>query len=341
MYYRILTADECVREDEKQVRKDKDTGLTLVSRITLPESDDSLINKVIFASDGTLYRYDIVGKPKLIGKTKRSINSLFRMQCRRTLSINSQHTWRAHKLSELGRTDSIGYGVTLLGFKSYLRIDKENSTAYPYRLKAARKRNMPLTIVFPSAGATGRDNIKTLFDTLLALPSLVRIGANILVPQPYRSVNEGKSFDEAKAEMLRYINSIIALIDHVAKETDSDCNRIYLIGASLGGCCVWQALRSSPEKFACAIPLMGTSFEYMESGNCDCTSLKDIPIWMAHAENDGIVPIAHDDYTAKRLTELNGNFRYTRTPKYGHFLASRFLLKEKWLDWMLQQHKNI
>lgn len=340
MYYRVLTADEPAHADENFVRKDEATGLTLVSRKVLPASDDALINKVILASDGALYRYDTCGKPQLIGKTKRSVNALFRAQCRRTSAINGQCAWRARKLAEAANTASVGYGTRLFGFGSYLHIDKENFTAYPYRLKSARKANMPLAIVFPSAGATGSDNVKTLFDALLILPALTRKGANVLVPQPYRSVNEGRSFDEAKAEMSRYIESVIALIDRVAEETGADRSRIYLIGASLGGCCVWRALRTAPDKFACALPLMGTAYEFMESGDCDCASLKDVPIWMAHAANDGIVSVAHDDHVAKKLTELNADFRYTRTEKFGHFLATRFLLKEKWCDWVFEQTKR-
>lgn len=199
---------------------------------------------------------------------------------------------------------------------------------------------MPLVVVFPSAGATGSDNVKTLFDTIIMLPALARRKVNILIPQPYRSINEGRSFDEAKTEMARYIDSVIALIDGVAEETNADRARIYLIGASLGGFCVWRALRTAPEKFACALPLMGSAFEFMESGDCECASIKDVPIWIAHAANDGIVSIAHDDLAAKKLTELNASFRYTRSEKYGHFLASRFLIKEKWCDWMFRQRKH-
>lgn len=86
--------------------------------------------------------------------------------------------------------------------------------------------------------------------------------------------------------------------------------------------------------------LFRSAFEFMESGDCECASIKDVPIWIAHAANDGIVSIAHDDLAAKKLTELNANFRYTRSETYGHFLASRFLFKEKWCDWMFQQNKD-
>ena len=377
MYYRILSADENVRADERFVKKDADTGITLVSRDTLPASEDGLQNKIVFDADGTLYRYDICGKPQIIGKTQKSINSIFRSQCHRTSAINEQSAWRTRKLSEVERTASVRYGTTPFGFASYLRIDKENLTAYPYRLKKSRKANMPLVygttpfgfasylridkenltaypyrlkksrkanmplvVVFPSAGATGSDNVKTLFDTIIMLPALARRKANILIPQPYRSINEGRSFDEAKTEMARYIDSVIALIDGVAEETNADRTRIYLIGVSLGGFCVWRALRTAPEKFACALPLMGSAFEFMESGDCECASIKDVPIWIAHAANDGIVSIAHDDLAAKKLTELNASFRYTRSEKYGHFLAARFLLKEKWCDWMFRQRKH-
>ena len=94
MYYRILSADENVRADEWFVKKDADTGITLVSRDTLPASDDGLENKIVFDADGTLYRYDICGKPQIIGKTQKSIKSIFRSQCRRTSAINEQSAWQ-------------------------------------------------------------------------------------------------------------------------------------------------------------------------------------------------------------------------------------------------------
>ena len=68
MYYRVLTADEPAHADENFVRKDEATGLTLVSREELPASDDALINKVILASDGALYRYDTCGKLNSSGR---------------------------------------------------------------------------------------------------------------------------------------------------------------------------------------------------------------------------------------------------------------------------------
>ena len=73
MYYRILSADENVRADEKLVKTDTVTGTALVSRDTLPASDDGLQNKIVFDADGTLYRYDICGKPQIIGKTQNEI----------------------------------------------------------------------------------------------------------------------------------------------------------------------------------------------------------------------------------------------------------------------------
>ena len=50
MYYRILSADENVRADEKLVKTDTVTGTALVSRDTLPEADEALRNKFVFDS---------------------------------------------------------------------------------------------------------------------------------------------------------------------------------------------------------------------------------------------------------------------------------------------------
>lgn len=94
MFYRILPADDSVRADEKLVKTDTVTGTALVSRDTLPEADEALRNKIVFDADGTLYRYDICGKPQIIGKTQKSIKSIFRSQCRRTSAINEQSSWR-------------------------------------------------------------------------------------------------------------------------------------------------------------------------------------------------------------------------------------------------------
>lgn len=138
---------------------------------------------------------------------------------------------------------------------------------------------MPLAVIFPSVGATGSDNIKTLFDTLFIFPSLARRNAKILVTQPHRLINEGRSFDEAKAEMERYIDSGIDFIDRVAGKTHADRSRIYFLGVSVGGCCVWRALSSAPDKFACAVPLTGTPFEFLERGHCGAP-FKNVPIWM-------------------------------------------------------------
>ena len=94
MYYRILSVDENVRAGEKLVKTDTVTGTALVSRDTLPEADEALRNKFVFDADGTLYRYDICGKPQIIGKTQKSIKSIFRSQCRRTSAINEQSSCR-------------------------------------------------------------------------------------------------------------------------------------------------------------------------------------------------------------------------------------------------------
>lgn len=109
MFYRILSADDSVRADEKLVKTDTVTGTALVSRDTLPEADEALRNKIVFDADGTLYRYDICGKPQIIGKTQKSIKSIFRSQCRRTSAINEQSAWQTRKLSEVERTASVRY----------------------------------------------------------------------------------------------------------------------------------------------------------------------------------------------------------------------------------------
>lgn len=81
-------------------------------------------------------------------------------------------------------------------------------------------------------------------------------------------------------------------------------------------------------------------FEECFFDEVDYSRLKDLPIWIGHSSDDNIVDIKQDDIIAKELKKCSGNFRYTRYDKYGHGMASKFISKENWPEWMFNQSSD-
>jgi len=120
-------------------------------------------------------------------------------------------------------------------------------------------------------------------------------GAAVLVPQAptmwldndgtgtYKtSEDEGRSY---------YTDALMALIeDFVASHPEIDTDRIYIGGCSNGGYMTVNMVLAFPDYFAAAYPVCEA---YMAAWLTDemVESIKDLPIWLTAAKNDGVVPI--------------------------------------------------
>jgi hypothetical protein len=74
------------------------------------------------------------------------------------------------------------------------------------------------------------------------------------------------------------------VIEYVKTIRNIDSNRIYVTGVSLGAAGVWNYAVTYPTKVAAIMPIGG------KSPRADACSIKDVPIWAFHGENDGFVP---------------------------------------------------
>lgn len=68
-------------------------------------------------------------------------------------------------------------------------------------------------------------------------------------------------------------------------------------------------------------------------------SISSIPIWMAHASDDKVVPVKSDDQFYNALKKAGSDVIYTRWDQYGHGMCGHFYRKEKWLNWLLSKSK--
>ncbi len=223
-------------------------------------------------------------------------------------------------------------GLTKLSggrFSAYRYNDTENKMCFPFRLVESKGKDKPLFVLFHGAGAMGNENIKQLFDNIPLYKQLFKEDCNVLLPQAPFGSNKGDDVTWS------YVKSVKKLIDEIPMSFDR--TRIYIVGTSFGGFCVWHSAYLFPEYFAAAVPVMGSLCFDCDFKKYDIQRLVKTPLWVAHSSDDTNVRIDSDDYYVAELEKLGADIKYTRWNKYGHSMSSNFYRKEKWMEWCLSK----
>ncbi len=225
-------------------------------------------------------------------------------------------------------------GLTKLSggkFSAYKYNDKENEMCFPFRLRISKGKNKPLFVLFHGAGAMGKDNVKQHFENMPLYKHILKEDCSILLPQAPFGSNKGDDTTQ------NYIKSVKKLIDELP--IDFDRKRIYVIGTSFGGFCVWHIAYLFPEYFAAAVPVMGSLCFDSKFDSYDVHRLAKTPFWVAHSSDDTNVRIDSDDYYVAELEKLGADIKYTRWNKYGHSMYRKFYKTEKWAEWCMTKTK--
>ena len=170
--------------------------------------------------------------------------------------------------------------------------------------------------------------------------------ALILVPQAPKASQIGAWAFDAVAD------SLIQLLDEVVSTYDVDKNRIYICGLSNGGAGTWHLLLKRPDFFAAAVPICG--YLHKESATdrvisremniLEAKSLKHLPIWLFHAEDDEVVTIHNSRQPVKVLQEVgNKQIHYTEYAtgmiKPPHCCWDQAFATPELLPWLFKQSK--
>ena len=95
-------------------------------------------------------------------------------------------------------------------------------------------------------------------------------------------------------------------------ENQIDHDRIYVMGLSMGGYGVWDAIQRRPDFFAAAVPICGGADNRLAS------SLANLPIWVWHGDNDGVITVERSRSMVDALKRSGGNPRYSEIKGRGH-----------------------
>lgn len=204
-------------------------------------------------------------------------------------------------------------------FLSFTFKDPETGIEIPYRLfvpEGTTDRKYPLVVFLHGAGERGTDNYLQLAGNrgaiVWAQPRYqVTHPCFVLAPQCPPNSSWSTLFTDRKNPFNpeKPLLAVIKIIRKLLDEYNIDENRIYITGLSMGGYGTWSAIMNFPELFAAAIPICG-------GGDVSKVErIKDIPIWVFHAEDDPVVPVENSRVLVKKLAEIGGKVRYTEYEK--------------------------
>ena len=137
------------------------------------------------------------------------------------------------------------------------------------------------------------------------------------------------------------------LEEFIQEHPQVDTDRIYIEGMSMGGMGTWEMILEHPDLFAAAIPICGrVSTSYYEDGGKKFDALANMPIWVAHAEDDPSVNVqGSDDAVAALQAHGNTSVKYYKYlpesiwPNHHHSWKAVYEDEEIY-NWLFEQNKS-
>ncbi len=181
----------------------------------------------------------------------------------------------------------------------------------------------PLLLFLHGAGERGADQRQVRSGLYPAvLEAEARWPALIAMPQ----CPEGRSWSGANSVE----DAVVALLDQLEAEHETDPERLYLTGLSMGGHGSWSLACRFPQRFAAVVPICGGGDSFAVMRN-----LGKMPIWSFHGSADSVIPVGSSRALVDSLARAGNQLsRHTEYPGVGHAcwdMAYRELGLAEWI----------
>ena len=127
------------------------------------------------------------------------------------------------------------------------------------------------------------------------------------------------------------VESIIRFIDAMKKKYNSDENKVYLCGISMGGYGTWYTAMARPDLFAAIAPVCGGGMAW----NAGTLTM---PVMVYHGADDKLVSVNQSDEMVYALRTLGRDVTYHRIDGVGHNVWDKTFDEELML-WLLSKKK--
>jgi predicted peptidase len=205
----------------------------------------------------------------------------------------------------------------------------------------------PVILFLHGAGERGRDG---LVQTQVGLGAAIRQH-----PSRYPAI---VVFPQAPPDSLWVgvpAQAAMAALEKTTVEFQTDPDRIYLTGLSMGGNGTWYLAYRNPSKFAAVVPICGwvapfnpwvARVETVVPGDsvapfgAMARRLARVPVWIFHGEEDGAVPVDQSRQAATALMSADAAVQFTELPGVGHNSWDAAYGSTKFTTWLFQQRRR-
>ena len=123
------------------------------------------------------------------------------------------------------------------------------------------------------------------------------------------------------------------MVKEAAAYSYVDADRVYMIGASMGGYGTWQLAMSLPDYFAAIVPICGGGMYW------NAARLHDVPAWAFHGALDKTVLLEESEKMVNAVNAKGGNAKLTVYPENHHDAWSDTYKNIEVFNWLLS-HKR-
>lgn len=212
----------------------------------------------------------------------------------------------------------------------------------------------PVILFLHGAGETGTNNTSQIngnIDNLFAAAK--DQGAFLYAPQA--TTVSGQIFNWS--DIPRTTN-VITKLDDILSSMNTDTDRVYITGLSMGGGGTWNMASRSPGKFAAALSIAGVRV----ADDFDAANLVGIPTWAFHARDDTTVSKDESRNVVNSILAAAGEppldiprrdpnhfefvnddlgLRYTEFTSGGHQIWGPVYGTTEVIDWMFSQSQAV
>lgn len=181
------------------------------------------------------------------------------------------------------------------------------------------EKKYPMIIFLHGAGTRGYDEKPLLNNAYFELTDPEEYNAVTFAPQCYAD-----SWFDIFEQLQDFINFAI---DH--KFVDKD--RVYVIGASMGGYATWQIAMTMPEKFAAIVPICGGGMYW------NAERIKNIKVWAFHGTEDIYVYPSESKNMIEAINKVGGDARLTVCEGVGHGSWLNAYSSKELFEWLFNQ----
>ncbi|WP_010281201.1 chitobiase/beta-hexosaminidase C-terminal domain-containing protein [Bacillus timonensis] len=222
----------------------------------------------------------------------------------------------------------------------------------PYRLYVPENydssKSYPLVLFLHGGGERGNDNEKQLLANdgaiIWAAPeNQAKHQAFVLAPQARNQHDGGFTVTRDSNNIVNLskvfqfsedLGKAYEILQHVLQEYNIDRSRLYSTGLSQGGYGTFNLNLKYPDLFAAMVPIAGGG------DPAEADKLVDKPIWAFHAEDDGVIPVAHSRNIIAAIKNAGGSPIYTEYPSalgYNHASWVPAYENQEMIEWMFTQ----